>query len=230
LDIESAEPEIHQLIESLAGETSNLPLVLFSDGTRLATPSNTEVAGKIGLRMRAEMPFLRSRDCRRRPCGSGRGSLRRVRRAETIIVEREAPGGQAGQSSRIENYLGFPSGLTAADLARRAVTQARRFGVEILAPQEAVGLRLDGPYRVLKLADHSELSCHALLIATGVQCAVSTCREWSVCRAQGCIWRGPAEAISCKDEDVYIGAARIPPARLPCISQVRTSRYHARPW
>jgi thioredoxin reductase (NADPH) len=85
------------------------------------------------------------------------------------MVEREAPGGQAGMSSRIENYLGFPSGLSGGDLARRAVVQARRFGVEILAPQEAVGVRTEGPYRIIKLADDSEISCHALMIASGVQ-------------------------------------------------------------
>jgi thioredoxin reductase (NADPH) len=85
-----------------------------------------------------------------------------------VIIERQAPGGQAGTSSRIENYLGFPVGLSGADLARRAVTQARRFGAEILCPQEAVGVRVDGPYRYVKLADGIELSCYALLIATGV--------------------------------------------------------------
>src|SRR5207237_6597834 len=85
------------------------------------------------------------------------------------IIEREAPGGQAGLSSRIENYLGFPSGLTGSDLARRAVAQAKRFGVEILSPQEATGIRIDGPYRYLKLADGSEISCHVLLLAMGVQ-------------------------------------------------------------
>ena len=86
-----------------------------------------------------------------------------------MMIEREAPGGQAGMSSRIENYLGFPTGLSGADLARRAVVQAQRFGVEILAPQEAVEARTEGPYRIIKLADGSELSCHALMIATGVQ-------------------------------------------------------------
>lgn len=85
-----------------------------------------------------------------------------------MIVEREAPGGQAGMSSRIENYLGFPTGLSGADLARRAVVQARRFGVEILSPQEAVAVRVEGPYRIIKLGDGSEISCHALMIATGV--------------------------------------------------------------
>jgi thioredoxin reductase (NADPH) len=85
------------------------------------------------------------------------------------MIEREAPGGQAGMSSRIENYLGFPSGLSGNDLARRAVVQARRFGVEILSPQEAVSARTEGSYRIIKLVDGGEISCHALMIATGVQ-------------------------------------------------------------
>ena len=87
---------------------------------------------------------------------------------KTVMIEREAPGGQAGMSSRIENYLGFPSGLSGADLARRAVTQARRFGVEILTPQEAAAVRVEGPSRVVKLADGSEIGCKALLLAMGV--------------------------------------------------------------
>ena len=86
-----------------------------------------------------------------------------------MIIEREAPGGQAGMSSRIENYLGFPSGLSGGDLARRAVVQAQRFGVEILSPQEVVSVRAEDPYRIIKLADGEEISCHALMIATGVQ-------------------------------------------------------------
>ena len=84
------------------------------------------------------------------------------------MIEREAPGGQAGSSSRIENYLGFPVGLSGADLARRSVAQAKRFGVEILTPQEVASLRLVEPYRVVTLGDGNELSCQALIIATGV--------------------------------------------------------------
>src|SRR5207237_5118068 len=87
---------------------------------------------------------------------------------KTVIVEREAPGGQAGLSSRIENYLGFPSGLSGTDLARRAVAQARRFGAEILAPQEVMKVRFEGPSRVVTLRDGSEIGAHALLIATGI--------------------------------------------------------------
>ena len=88
---------------------------------------------------------------------------------KTVMIEKEAPGGQAGMSSRIENYLGFPAGLSGSDLARRAVVQAQRFGVEILSPLEAVGVRTEGSYRIIKMADGNEISCHALMISTGVQ-------------------------------------------------------------
>src|SRR4029434_2462329 len=87
----------------------------------------------------------------------------------TVMIEKEAPGGQAGMSARIENYLGFPSGLSGGDLARRAVVQAKRFGVEILSPQEARAARVGGPYSCVRLADNTQISCHALLVATGVQ-------------------------------------------------------------
>ncbi|PYT23549.1 MAG: fused response regulator/thioredoxin-disulfide reductase [Acidobacteria bacterium] len=205
MDVESAEPEIRQLVESLGEEASNIPLVLFTDGTRLATPSNTELARRIGLRMRAEMPFYDLAIVGGGPAGLAAGVYGASEGLKTIIVEREAPGGQAGLSSRIENYLGFPSGLSGGDLARRAVTQAQRFGVEIIAPQEAVGLRIDGPYRVLKLADGSEISCHALLIATGVQWRSLDVPGMAHLQGAGVYYgAGPAEAISCKDEDVYI--------------------------
>src|SRR5436853_224502 len=117
----------------------------------------------------------------------------------------EAPGGQAGLSSRIENYLGFPSGLTGLDLARRAVAQARRFGVEIIAPQEAVGIRVEGPYRFLKLADGSELSCHALLLAMGVQWRTLDVPGIDHLQGAGVYYGGgTSEAMACKGETVYI--------------------------
>jgi thioredoxin reductase (NADPH) len=120
-------------------------------------------------------------------------------------VEREAPGGQAGLSSRIENYLGFPSGLTGGDLTRRAVAQARRFGVEIVSPQEATALRADGPYRYLHLNDGTELSCHAMLLATGVQWRKLDVPGMERLQGAGVYYGGTStEAISCRDEDVYI--------------------------
>src|SRR5579864_7170811 len=105
---------------------SQLPLVLFADGTQLPAPTNSELAGKIGLRMRAEMPFYDLAIVGGGPAGLAAGVYGASEGLKTVIVEREAPGGQAGLSSRIENYLGFPSGLSGGDLARRAVTQARR--------------------------------------------------------------------------------------------------------
>ena len=124
---------------------------------------------------------------------------------KTVMIDREAPGGQAGLSSRIENYLGFPSGLSGGDLARRAVMQAQRFGVEIIAPQEVVELRAEGPYRILKLADGSEISCHAVLIATGVQWRRLEVPGMDRLQGAGVYYGGGSqEAISCKGETVYV--------------------------
>src|SRR2546427_413828 len=205
LDIESADPETHRLAESLGEDASHLPLVLFADGARAASPTNGELAAKIGLRMRAGLQFYDLVIAGGGPAGLAAGVYGASEGLSTVIVEREAPGGQAGLSSRIENYLGFPSGLSGSDLARRAVTQARRFGVEILAPQETVGLHVDGPYRLVKLADGSEISCHTLLIATGVQWRSLDVPGMERLQGAGVYYgAGPAEAISCKDEDVYI--------------------------
>src|SRR4030081_2713639 len=121
------------------------------------------------------------------------------------MMEREAPGGQAGMSSRIENYLGFPAGLSGNDLARRAVVQAKRFGVEILSPQEAVGVRTEGSYRFIKLADDSEISCHALMIASGVQWRRLDAPGIDKLQGAGVYYGGGAtEALSCKGEIVYV--------------------------
>jgi thioredoxin reductase (NADPH) len=205
MDIESPDPEIRRLVESLGEEASHLPLVLFPGGDRVPSPTNTEIAGRMGLRMRAEMPFYDLVIVGGGPAGLAAGVYGASEGLKTVIIERQAPGGQAGLSSRIENYLGFPSGLSGGDLARRAVTQARRFGVEILAPQEATGLRIDGPYRFVKLADGSEISCHALLIATGVQWRSLDIPGMERLQGAGVYYgAGPAEAISCRDEDVYI--------------------------
>jgi thioredoxin reductase (NADPH) len=108
-------------------------------------------------------------------------------------------------SSRIENYLGFPAGLSGSDLARRAVVQAQRFGVEILAPQEAVGVRTEGSYRFIKLADGSEISCHTLMIASGVQWRRLDVPGIDRLQGAGVYYGGGAtEALSCKGEIVYV--------------------------
>jgi len=124
---------------------------------------------------------------------------------KTVIVERDAPGGQAGLSSKIENYLGFPSGLSGADLTRRAVAQARRFGVQLLSPQEATALRVDDSYRYVRTGDGSELSCQALLLAMGVQWRKLDIPGMDRLQGAGVYYgAGSTEAVTCSDEDVYI--------------------------
>ena len=154
------------LLEALGSEAASLPVVLFPDGTKLLESVPAEVAQKVGLRTRAQTNFYDLAIVGGGPAGLAAAVYGASEGLHTVMIEREAPGGQAGMSSRIENYLGFPTGLSGGDLARRAVVQAQRFGVEILAPQEAVGVRTEGPYRMIKLADGNEISCHALMIAT----------------------------------------------------------------
>ena len=207
LDVETAErdAEVKRLAEIVLAEAPHLPVVLFPDGSSLANPSVIELAEKLGLRVRAEMAFYDLVIVGGGPAGLAAAVYGASEGLRTVMIEREAPGGQAGMSSRIENYLGFPSGLSGADLARRAVAQARRFGVEILTPQQAVGVRVEGPSRIVKLADGSELGSKALLLATGV-----SYRKLDVPgadRLQGCgVYYGSAmtEAMSCRDEEVYI--------------------------
>src|SRR5882724_809906 len=168
-EVASTDPEVRQLIASLGPEAETLPLLLFPDGQRIAEPSQQSIADKLGLRTHAQTDFYDLAIVGGGPAGLAAAVYGASEGLRTVMIEREAPGGQAGLSSRIENYLGFPSGLTGADLARRAVAQARRFDVEILSPQEAHGVRVEGPSRVIKLGDGIEISCHALLLAMGVQ-------------------------------------------------------------
>ncbi|HEX2328142.1 MAG TPA: FAD-dependent oxidoreductase, partial [Candidatus Angelobacter sp.] len=169
VELSANDPETSRLLAALGPEGANLPVVLFPDGTKLLEGVPADVAQKVGLRTRAQTSFYDLAIIGGGPAGLAAAVYGASEGLRTVIIEREAPGGQAGMSSRIENYLGFPSGLSGADLARRAVVQAQRFGVEILAPQEAISVRTEGSYRILKLADGSELSCHALMIASGVQ-------------------------------------------------------------
>jgi thioredoxin reductase (NADPH) len=207
IDVELAQtdPEVSGLVNSLGPEAETLPLILFPDGARLAEPPLPAVADKIGLHTHTETSFYDLAIVGGGPAGLAAAVYGASEGLHTVMIEREAPGGQAGLSSRIENYLGFPSGLSGNDLARRAVAQARRFGVEILAPQEAVSLRAEGPYRFLKLADGFEISCHALLLAMGVQWR--TLDVPGIERLQGAgvyYGGGTTEAMACKGEIVHI--------------------------
>jgi thioredoxin reductase (NADPH) len=146
----------------------SVPIVLFPDGTVLRDPSTRDIAERVGLQTRAGLPFYDLVIVGGGPAGLAAAVYGASEGLKTILVEREAPGGQAGTTSRIENYLGFPAGLTGGDLARRALAQARRLGAEILSPQDVTGIRRDDPYRVVTLADDSEISCQTVVVATGV--------------------------------------------------------------
>ena len=156
------------ILEKAEAEHPGQTLVVFPDGSHLLEPTNAQLAAKLGLQMSAEKPFYDLVVVGSGPAGLAAAVYGASEGLRTIVIEREAPGGQAGTSSRIENYLGFPNGLSGADLARRALVQAERFGAEILRAQEAVTLRVEDPYRIVCLADGSEVRCHSVLIATGV--------------------------------------------------------------
>ena len=152
----------------LAPIDPSVPIVLFPDGTVLREPATRDIAERVGLQTRAALPFYDLVIVGGGPAGLAAAVYGASEGLKTILIEREAPGGQAGTTSRIENYLGFPAGLTGGDLARRALAQARRLGAEILSPQDVTGIRREDPYRVVSLADGSEISCQTVVVATGV--------------------------------------------------------------
>lgn len=160
--------EANELIKSAGVDKLELPCLFFPDGTVLKRPENREIAEKAGLQTIADQPFYDLIIIGAGPAGLAAAVYGASEGLKTLVVEEKAPGGQAGMSSRIENYLGFPGGLSGSELAHRAVTQAKRFGVEILTAIQVVGLRAEGPSRVIDLADGSQLECLTLIIATGV--------------------------------------------------------------
>jgi thioredoxin reductase (NADPH) len=159
-----ADPSVRELV----GDTSQLPVVLLEDGTALTQPSTHDLADRIGLHTHADRPFYDIVIVGGGPAGLAAAVYGASEGLGTLIIEQAAPGGQAGTSSRIENYLGFPAGVSGADLARRASTQAQRFGAELLSAQQVVSLRREDPYRVVGLEDGTEVSCYAVVMAQGV--------------------------------------------------------------
>jgi thioredoxin reductase (NADPH) len=167
LDIER-DDDARELIEAIPEEDRGLPVVFFPDGERFITPDIQTLASKAGLSTHAQQPFYDLIIIGGGPAGLAAAVYASSEGLRTVMIEKEGIGGQAGTSARIENYLGFPKGLSGADLARRAATQAKRLGAEILTAQEVTGIRIKDPYRFVQLADGSEISCHAILITTGV--------------------------------------------------------------
>lgn len=166
IDVDCDEP-MKEMALSITGDIHKLPVVLFPDGTNLVAPEINEIAEKAGLRTHAELPFYDLVIVGAGPAGLAAALYGASEGLKTLLVEQNAPGGQAGTSSQIENYLGFPSGISGADLARRATTQVKRFGAEILA-DEIVSMRIEHPYKILKLRNGIEVSAYAVVFASGV--------------------------------------------------------------
>jgi thioredoxin reductase (NADPH) len=207
LDVETSQ-EALEVVSGPDGAVEGLPLVILPGGKRLVAPDPAEIAEHIGLVTRAKEQFYDLVIVGGGPAGLASAVYGGSEGLRTVLIEREAPGGQAGTSSRIENYLGFPIGLSGGDLARRAVVQATRFGVEILTPQEATALRIEGPYKHVMLSNGSEISCHVLMLAVGV--------SWNLLPAEGAerltgagVYYGAAatEAMLARGETVYLVGA-----------------------
>lgn len=197
--------EARALVETIDGQQRRLPVVFFPDGTVLVDPDNRTLAEKVGLRTQASRPFYDLIIVGGGPAGLAAAVYGASEGLHTALIEKEAPGGQAGTSSRIENYLGFPKGLSGADLARRATAQALRLGAELLTAQEVTGVRVKDPYRFVTLSDGTELSCKALLIATGVSVRILDLPGIEAVTGAG-VYYGAAltEAAHYKGEHVFV--------------------------
>ena len=207
LDI--ADPEARQLLAAARLDEAQLPVLVFEDGEALVQPSQSEIAARIGLRTAAELPFYDLVILGGGPAGLAAAVYGASEGLRTLLVERHATGGQAGQSSRIENYLGFPAGVSGADLARRATIQARRLGAEMLTAREVLSIRENGPSRVVTLDGGAEIGCHSVLIATGVHYSRLDAPGVEALTGSGVYYgASPAEAAAVEGEDVVVvGAA-----------------------
>jgi thioredoxin reductase (NADPH) len=194
-----------ELVASVAGDTAQLPIVLCPDGSHLIAPGTAQLAEKVGLQTKATRPFYDLVIVGGGPAGLANAVYGASEGLKVLLIEQHAPGGQAGSSSFIENYLGFPGGLTGADLAQRAAAQAQRFGTEMLVGQPVASLRREDPYRIVTLANGHEVSCHALVLAAGM-----SVRELDLPGVRPLIGTGIyygaalSEAVHHRDQDVVV--------------------------
>ena len=204
LDLEE-DPQTQALVDSVIEGDTRLPVVFFPDGSTLIQPDFRALAEKVGLQTEANHPYYDLIIIGAGPAGLGAAVYGASEGLSTALIEREATGGQAGTSSLIENYLGFPKGISGTDLARRATDQAKRLGAEILTAVEVVNVRVEDNYRIITLNDGTELSCKVLIIASGV--TVRKLDQPGVERLTGAgIYYGAAlsEAAFYKDKPVYV--------------------------
>ncbi len=204
LDVES-DKESADLMTEHKIEPGDLPSVLFEDGELMKCPAEFEIAKKIGLKSTASEELYDVVIIGAGPAGLAAAVYGGTEGLKTLMIEKKAPGGQAGTSSRIENYLGFPSGLSGADLTRRALTQASRFGVELLSPCQTVDIKIKDNYKIISLSDGSEIKTRALIISTGVDYRTLDAKGINELTGAGVYYGSTtAEAYSCKDKNVFI--------------------------
>ena len=203
LDIEK-DSNARKMVEGASPDTK-LPVIFFPDGKVLIEPSLKELADKVGLQTRADLPFYDIVVIGSGPAGLAAAVYAGSEGYKCLVIEKAAPGGQAGSSPKIENYLGFPTGISGDDLTRRAVSQAKRFGVEILSAQEVSQVEVRDAYRIIKLGDGTEISCHAVLMATGASFHTLKMPGADALTGAG-IYYGAAytEAIHYKDRNVFV--------------------------
>jgi thioredoxin reductase (NADPH) len=203
LDIEKDSSAL-RLVEGISSRVK-LPVIFFPDGTVLVEPNLRDLADKVGLQTRADLPFYDLVVIGSGPAGLAAAVYAGSEGLKCLVIEKAAPGGQAGSSPKIENYLGFPSGISGDDLARRAVSQAKRFGVEILSAQEAKRVSVKDAYRIVRLSEETEISCHAVLVATGASFHILRMPGADALTGAG-IYYGAAytEAMNYKDRNVFV--------------------------
>ena len=205
----SDEPEGERLLTAAGQDGLELPVVVTPDAGVLVAPSDAELAGHVGLATTPSAGFYDLIVIGGGPAGLGAAVYGASEGLRTVLVERTATGGQAGQSSRIENYLGFPDGVSGAQLTDRARRQAAKFGAEVLTTRDVTGLEINGSARTVRFSDGSELSAHSVILATGVSYRQLTAPGVEEMTGRG-VYYGSAltEAANCKDHDIYIvGAA-----------------------
>jgi thioredoxin reductase (NADPH) len=207
-DIER-DAEAQRLLGLAQATPADLPLVLVPDGDALRAPSTLDLAGALGLRTSAQQPLYDVCIIGGGPAGLAAAVYAASEGLSTVIVEREAPGGQAGQSAAIENYLGFPKGLSGSDLTYRAIAQASRFGAEMVIARDVVGFEVRGPVRAVLLDGSGEIEARAVVVATGVSYRRLTAAGLDELTGRG-IYYGvnASDASQCQDDEVYVvGAA-----------------------
>jgi thioredoxin reductase (NADPH) len=201
----SDEPEGRRLLDAAGEDGQTLPVVITPDGSKLVEPTDAELADKVGLATTPSSKFYDLIVIGGGPAGLGAAVYGASEGLRTVLVERTATGGQAGQSSRIENYLGFPDGVRGDQLTDRARRQATKFGAEILTTRQVTGLDVKGPARVVRFADGTKIAAHTVILATGVTYRQLTAPGLAELTGRG-IYYGSAltEAISCTGQDVFI--------------------------